>query len=163
MGFLGISGIGGNQGIPPESGKQKAETRQLDLSALIGNMKPASMKDLCEVSKVETTIENGKKVENAYNSMGKVVRVSVFADRNSDGNFDKSEAISIKFYHPISRSCNTKEYRDTDNDGYYDEIVESNWTGDETIHKLNQKFKTDELKMSNVYGSENNASTEWSI
>ncbi len=163
MGFLGINGIGGNQDIPPKSSKQKAETEQLDLSSLFATIKPVSVKELCKVSKVETVIENGKKVETAYNSMGQVIRTSVFADRNSDGNFDNSEAISIKFYHPTSKSSNTKEYRDTDNDGYYDEIVESDWTGNETIHKLNQKFKTDELKMSNVYGSENNASTEWSI
>lgn len=56
-------------------------------------------------------------------------------DRNADGNFDRSEAVSIKFNHVVSRSCETKEYKDLNNDGYYDEIIESNWSGMETIKK----------------------------
>ena len=113
--------------------------------------------DVYEVSKIETVFENGKKIETAYNSMGKAVKTSVFADKNGDGKFEHSEAVSVKFYDVISRSCNTTEYKDTDNDGYYDEIIESDWMGSETIHKLNNKFKSEHLKMSNVYGSENDA------
>lgn len=158
MGLLGISGNGGNQEIPPASGKQNTESKQkikFNLNSILSQVgQPA---DVYEVSKIETVFENGKKIETAYNSMGKAIKTSVFADKNGDGKFEHSEAVSVKFYDVLSRSCNTTEYKDTDNDGYYDEIIEGDWTGNETIHKLNNKFKSEHLKMSNVYGSENDA------
>lgn len=158
MGLLGINGTGGNQEIPPASGKQKTESKQkikFNLNSILSQVgQPA---DVYEVSKIETVFENGKKIETAYNSMGKAVKTSVFADKNGDGKFEHSEAVSVKFYDVLSKSCNTTEYKDTDNDGYYDEIIESDWTGNESIHKLNNKFKSEHLKMSNVYGSENDA------
>lgn len=156
MGLLGINGTGGNQEIPPASGKQKTENKQnskFNLNSILGQI--GDQKDSYKVAKIETVFENGKKVETAYNDMGKVVKTSVFVDKNGDGNFDNSEAVSIKFCDVLSKSCNTTEYKDNDNDGYYDEIIEGDWTGNETIHKLSNKFNSEYLKMSKLYGSEN--------
>ncbi len=158
MGLINFNKVSGNEASITKV--SKTETEQTNLSTSVFG-KVGSLKDCYKVSKVETVVENGKKVETAYNSNGNVVRTSVFVDRNGDGNFERSEAISVKFYNVMSRASNTKEYKDTDNDGYYNEIIESDWSGNETIHKLNNKIKAEHLKMSNVYGSENDASAEW--
>lgn len=158
MGYLNVNGASGSESSMMKM--PKTETEQTNQSTSVFG-RGGSLKDCYKVSKVETVVENGKKVETAYNSSGNVVRTSVFVDRNGDGNFERSEAISVKFYNVMSRSSNTKEYKDTDNDGYYNEIIESDWSGNETIRKLNSKIKSDHLKMSKVYGSENDTSSEW--
>ncbi len=113
------------------------------------------------VAKTETVEENGKKIETAYNKHGQVLRTSVFVDRNKDGKYDLSEAVSIKFTNVDSKSQNTKEYRDIDNDGSYDEIIESDWTGMETIRKLNGKVNPESTKMSDAYGVKNSTYNVW--
>ncbi len=120
-----------------------------------------SITDDYKVAKVETVEENGKKTETAYNKSGQVLRTSVFVDRNGDGQYDKSEAVSIKFNHVDSRSSNTREYRDLNNDGSYDEIIESDWSGMETVRKLNGKVNPEKTQMSDVYGSGKDTIKEW--
>lgn len=114
-----------------------------------------------KVARVTTVEENGKKTEIAYNRSGQVLRTSIFVDRNRDGQYDKSEAVSIKFNHVDSRACNTREYRDLDNDGRYDEIIESDWTGDERVQKFTTLDGSDNRKMSDAYGSASDTINEW--
>lgn len=95
-------------------------------------------KAFAEQRKIVTAerIVNGKQMtETCKNSQGQTLKVSVFIDRNGDGKFDASEATSVKYFDVQSRSRLTTEYRDTDGDGFADEVVKSDWTGNETVTK----------------------------
>lgn len=111
--------------------------------------------------RVEVSENNGKRTETLYNEDGQVIKRTLFEDRNKDGKYDMSEAVSIKFYDVNSKSANTREYRDLDNDGHYDEVIESDWTGFETVKRHNGAGDLNNYKMSNAYGSKNNTIGEW--
>ncbi len=120
-----------------------------------------SAKNAYEGKNVKVSENNGKKTETLYNADGQVLKRTIFVDRNKDGKYDMSEAVSVKFYDVNSKSANTREYRDLDNDGNYDEIVESDWTGFETIKRRNGNGSPNAYKMSDVYGSKSNTIGEW--
>lgn len=127
----------------------------------IGIKNGFSIKEDYKITKIETVEENGQKIETAYNKNGKILKQSIFVDRNKDGKYELSEAVSIKFNHVDSRSAQTKEYKDLDNDGNYDQIVESDWTGRENILNLNDDINSGSRKMSDAYGSKNDTIEEW--
>ena len=104
-------------------------------------------KNLDSISSVEREYKDGKMIETAKNASGQILKVSIFTDRNKDGKFDASEAVSVKYFSPNSRSKETVEYRDNDGDGYADEIIESNWTGNQSVRKPEQNA---------FHGNENN-------
>lgn len=110
---------------------------------------------------VKVSESNGQKVETLYNSDGQVLKRTIFVDKNKDGKYDMSEAVSIKFYDVNSKSANTREYKDLNNDGNYDEVVESDWTGFETIKRHNGNGNPNDYKMCDVYGSKSDTIGEW--
>lgn len=130
------------------------------INQLVIKGKP-SITDAYKVAKTEVVEENGKKTETAYNKNGQVLKTSIFVDQNGDGRYEQSEAVSIKFYDVSSKSSNTREYRDTNNDGSYDEIVENDWTGKETVQRFNGVVDSKSHKMSDVYGSKKDTINEW--
>lgn len=99
---------------------------------------------------------NGEMVETVRNAAGEVMKVSVFMDRNGDGKYEASEATSVRYYNVGSRSQDYKEFRDLDGDGMADELVESDWTGNETIKKMGKNPQypdgQDNDLMSMLYG-----------
>lgn len=95
---------------------------------------------------------NGQMVETVRNAAGEVMKVSVFMDRNGDGKYEASEATSVRYYNVGSRSQDYKEFRDLDGDGMADELVESDWTGNETIQKMSKYPDGRNSLMSNLYG-----------
>lgn len=111
--------------------------------------------------RIEVSESNGKKIETLYNADGQVIKRTSFVDRNKDGKYDLSEAVSIKFYDVNSKSANTREYRDLDNDGNYDIVIEKDWTGFSKTKKYNESGKSDNYKMSDVYGEKGNTIDEW--
>lgn len=99
---------------------------------------------------------NGQMVETVRNAAGDVMKVSVFMDRNGDGRYGADEAVSVKYFDINSRSKDTREYRDLDGDGMADEVVKSNWLGNETVEKLGKSEDYpnghDNDLMSKLYG-----------
>ncbi|MBO6087478.1 hypothetical protein J6P92_03925 [bacterium] len=87
--------------------------------------------------------------ETAKNANGEIIKVSVFLDKNKDGKYTPNEVVSVTYNDVGSMSCGTTEYRDTDNDGYCDAIVTSDWTGNESVEKVPKRQQT---KMDLKYG-----------
>ena len=93
-----------------------------------------AMAERKQIVTAERVINGNKMVETCKNKQGEVVKVSVFMDRNGDGNFTANEAVSVK-YNALGSMCSAStEYRDTDLDGYCDEIAETAH-GVETVSK----------------------------
>lgn len=89
-----------------------------------------------EIVTAERVINGKQMIETCKNEAGQIRKVSIFNDRNGDGKFDASEVVSVKYIETTSRSQQSVEYRDTNDDGYADEVVESDWTGNETVSKV---------------------------
>lgn len=82
----------------------------------------------------ERVINGNKMTETCKYDDGRVGKISVFIDKDGDGKFGADEVVSVK-YIDTSMSSNSVEYRDTNGDGFSDEIVKSDWTGNETVMK----------------------------
>ena len=79
--------------------------------------------------------------ETAKNAQGETVKVSVFMDKNGDGKYTPDEAVSVTYHDVGSMSCGTTEYRDTDGNGICDEKVTSDWSGNESVEKMDNKSR----------------------
>jgi hypothetical protein len=113
----------------------------------------SSLSEQRKIVTAERVIDGNKMVETCKNSNGDICKVSVFLDRNGDGKFDATEAVSVKYIDANSYNRDTVEYVDTDNDGFCDEIHNSDWRGNETITKETpDEFQGKNHRMDFKYG-----------
>lgn len=92
-----------------------------DLLNSFSNSKPLNHNKIVSRERVR---DGNQMTETCKNVLGDTVKVSIFMDKNGDGNFDPSEVVSVKYSTNLGTKGipKTVEYRDTDGDGFSDEI-----------------------------------------
>lgn len=104
-----------------------------------------------KIESVSYSFQPGKIVEYGHKRDGRVIKTSVFIDKNKNGKLDASDQLFSVEYSDGSSTPVKNKYIDNNLDGYYDEMIVDDYTFGKSVKDEKMLIEEDKQGM---YGKE---------